>query len=49
MYIYFTIYLFSVVVTGPQFNKVHVGVGHRLDAFSSGVLGDRQLKPSKVI
>ncbi|XP_067230440.1 mitochondrial mRNA pseudouridine synthase TRUB2 isoform X3 [Chanodichthys erythropterus] len=26
------------LVTGPQFNKVHVGVGHRLDAFSSGVL-----------
>ncbi|XP_016110850.1 probable tRNA pseudouridine synthase 2 [Sinocyclocheilus grahami] len=25
-------------VTGPQFHKVHVGVGHRLDAFSSGVL-----------
>uniref|UniRef100_A0A8C2BFJ6 TruB pseudouridine (psi) synthase family member 2 n=1 Tax=Cyprinus carpio TaxID=7962 RepID=A0A8C2BFJ6_CYPCA len=26
------------LVTGPQFHKVHVGVGHRLDAFSSGVL-----------
>uniref|UniRef100_A0A672PBL7 Probable tRNA pseudouridine synthase 2 n=1 Tax=Sinocyclocheilus grahami TaxID=75366 RepID=A0A672PBL7_SINGR len=25
-------------MTGPQFHKVHVGVGHRLDAFSSGVL-----------
>lgn len=32
---------FSSVVTGPQFHKVHVGVGHRLDAFSSGVLGDQ--------
>ncbi|XP_061115736.1 mitochondrial mRNA pseudouridine synthase TRUB2 [Conger conger] len=26
------------LVTGPQFKKLHVGVGHRLDAFSSGVL-----------
>lgn len=25
-------------VTGPQFHKVHVGTGHRLDALSSGVL-----------
>lgn len=33
---------FSSVVTGPQFHKVHVGVGHRLDAFSSGVLGDKK-------
>ncbi len=32
---------FSSAVTGPQFHKVHVGVGHRLDAFSSGVLGDQ--------
>lgn len=26
------------LVTGPQFHKIRVGVGHRLDAFSSGVL-----------
>ncbi|KAJ8379843.1 hypothetical protein SKAU_G00006210 [Synaphobranchus kaupii] len=26
------------LVTGPQFRKLRVGVGHRLDAFSSGVL-----------
>lgn len=45
MYIYLAIHFSSVTVTGPQFHKVHVGVGHRLDAFSSGVLGDRQLKP----
>ncbi|XP_058258144.1 mitochondrial mRNA pseudouridine synthase TRUB2 [Hemibagrus wyckioides] len=26
------------LVTGPRFHKIRVGVGHRLDAFSSGVL-----------
>ncbi|KAJ8285615.1 hypothetical protein GJAV_G00028890 [Gymnothorax javanicus] len=26
------------LVTGPQFRKLRVGVGHRLDSFSSGVL-----------
>ncbi|XP_022531446.2 mitochondrial mRNA pseudouridine synthase TRUB2 [Astyanax mexicanus] len=26
------------LVTGPQYHKIRVGVGHRLDAFSSGVL-----------
>lgn len=28
-----------VLVTGPEFQRIRVGVGHRLDAFSSGVLG----------
>lgn len=28
-----------VLVTGPEFQHVRIGVGHRLDAFSSGVLG----------
>lgn len=28
-----------VLVSGPEFQRVRVGVGHRLDAFSSGVLG----------
>lgn len=31
--------MFSVLVTGPEFCNIRVGVGHRLDAFSSGVLG----------
>ena len=30
---------FCVSVTGPEFQRVRVGVGHRLDASSSGVLG----------
>lgn len=28
----------SPLVTGPEFQRIRVGVGHRLDAFSSGVL-----------
>lgn len=35
-------------MTGPQFLKVHVGVGHRLDAFSSGVLGDQNFLTLKL-
>lgn len=31
-------------VTGPKFHKIRVGVGHRLDAFSSGVLGNTIFK-----
>lgn len=30
---------FFVVVTGPEFQHMKVGVGHRLDVASSGVLG----------
>lgn len=33
-----------VSVTGPEFQHVKVGVGHRLDAASSGVLGTITLK-----
>lgn len=29
----------SVSVTGPEFQQIKVGVGHRLDVSSSGVLG----------
>ena len=29
----------SISVTGPEFQQIKVGVGHRLDAPSSGVLG----------
>lgn len=33
-------YIFLCVsVTGPEFQHIKVGVGHRLDASSSGVLG----------
>ena len=27
-------------MSGPEFRHIQVGVGHRLDAFSSGVLGE---------
>lgn len=30
---------FLISVTGPEFQHIRVGVGHRLDAASSGVLG----------
>lgn len=29
----------SISVTGPEFQHIRVGVGHRLDVSSSGVLG----------
>lgn len=32
--------LFTVAVRGPEFRRIKVGVGHRLDASSSGVLGE---------
>lgn len=32
-------FIWFILVTGPEFRNIRVGVGHRLDAFSSGVLG----------
>lgn len=29
----------SITVTGPEFQHIRIGVGHRLDVSSSGVLG----------
>lgn len=36
---YYIFALSSISVTGPEFQQIKVGVGHRLDAPSSGVLG----------